>query len=243
MWCIRSRWISATSRGRPSLLASDVLRCVDGAQVLRVGATTQLPFTEADLECFLGRLKELRKMPISGGDLRAFLSKVEEALPKLGPDAAHLALTIFAELRCRQALYRCVYGLARLHTGRGSSHLLRAAQSCALKALQRRPCELMPKQLVRFCWSLARLGCRENALFEAFEVRLREVLDKLQYKELEALYNILTELERVNQWKLIHDVERAMESRGVDDTTKRTRKKPFRRRWTRADLMHTVVHK
>lgn len=41
-------------------------------------------------------------MPISGGDLRAFLSKVEEALPKLGPDAAHLALTIFAELRCRQ---------------------------------------------------------------------------------------------------------------------------------------------
>lgn len=35
----------------------------------------------------------------------------------------------------------------------------------------------------RFCWSLARLGCRENALFEAFEVRLREVLDKLQYKD------------------------------------------------------------
>lgn len=51
MWCIRSRWIAATSRaGRPSLLASDVLRCVDGAQVLRVGATTQLPFTEAAAE-------------------------------------------------------------------------------------------------------------------------------------------------------------------------------------------------
>ena len=35
----------------------------------------------------------------------------------------------------------------------------------------------------RFCWSLARLGCRENVLFAAFEVRLRDVLDKLQYKD------------------------------------------------------------
>lgn len=48
-------------------------------------------------------------MPISGGDLRAFLRKVEEALTRLscGPATgqaatAHRALTIFAELRCRQ---------------------------------------------------------------------------------------------------------------------------------------------
>jgi hypothetical protein len=43
------------------------------------------------------------------------------------------------------------------------------------------------------------------------------------------------------RWKLIHDVERAMASRGEDDSAKRPQKKPFRRRWTRADLMHTVL--
>ena len=32
---------------RPSLLAAEILRCADGAQVLRVGAATQLPFSEA----------------------------------------------------------------------------------------------------------------------------------------------------------------------------------------------------
>eukprot|EP00435_Cladocopium_sp_Y103_P029568 s7_g7.t1 len=263
MWCSRSvRRIAGTTaeaavRGsRPSLLAAEILRCADGAQVLRVGAATQLPFCEADLQCFLGRLKELRKMPISGGDLRAFLKKVEEALPMLSPETAHLALTIFAELRCRQgavfawplllenrsmlppsklaeavwaasavpsppkdllyqavglareltpqlpqlpdeALYRCVYGLARIHSGRGSALYLRSAQRCAVTLLQRRPLQLMPRQLVRFCWSLARLGCRENVVYDAFENCLREVLDKLQYKDLEALYSILTELERV----------------------------------------------
>lgn len=239
-------------------------------------------------------------MPISGSDLRSFLKKVEDSLPKLSPETAHLALTIFAELRCRQgavfawplllehraalpaaklaeavwaasavpsppkdllyqavglareltpqlpelpdeALYRCVYGLARIHSGRGSALYLRSAQRCAVQLLQRRPLQLMPRQLVRFCWSLARLGCRENVVYEAFENSLRDVLDKLQYKDLEALYSILTELERVNQWKLIHDVERAMASRGEDDSAKRPRKKPFRRRWTRADLMHTVL--
>lgn len=41
-------------------------------------------------------------MPISGSDLRSFLKKVEDSLPKLSPETAHLALTIFAELRCRQ---------------------------------------------------------------------------------------------------------------------------------------------
>ena len=46
------------------------------------------------------------------------------------------------------------------------------------------------------------------------------------------------------RWKLIHDVERAMESRYEDfSDNKRPRKQPFRRRWMRADLMHTVLSK
>ena len=47
-----SGWLPAVSPGgsrgnRPSLLAAEILRCADGAQVLRVGAATQLPFSEA----------------------------------------------------------------------------------------------------------------------------------------------------------------------------------------------------
>lgn len=47
----------AAQAARASLLEPELMRCVDGQQVLRVGAATQLPLTDADLHCFLGRLK------------------------------------------------------------------------------------------------------------------------------------------------------------------------------------------
>ena len=62
-----------------------------------------------------------------------------------------------------------------------------------------------------------------------FYVVLQDVLSMPRYPKITA------------RWKLIHDVERAMASRGEDESAKRARKKPFRRRWTRADLMHTVL--
>ena len=37
---------------------------------------------------------------------------------------------------------------------------------------------------MRLCWSLARLGCRENKVFEAFEQVLPGLLDQLQSKEI-----------------------------------------------------------
>ena len=43
---------------------------------------------------------------------------------------------------------------------------------------------------MRFCWSLARLGCRDDKVIEAFEVVLSDVLDRLQYKELEATQGV-----------------------------------------------------
>ncbi|CAJ1434795.1 unnamed protein product [Effrenium voratum] len=291
------------SRSR-SLLEPDIERCADCAAVLRVGASTSLPLGLVDLRCFLQRLKALKKMPHSGTDLRQFLAKVEEGLPAMGAEGAFLALSSFAELRCRQgavfawplvlqrrkelpatwlaesvwaasavpappkellyeavglardltgevktlpeeALYRVIYGLARIHTGRGSSELLKQAQRGALQLLRREPCKLAPRQRVRLCWALARLGCQNDELFEALELRLQPVLDRLQLKELEALYGILTELERVKQWKLIHDVERAIESRpeSAENDVKRPRKHAFRKRWTRDDLLHTVLPK
>ena len=142
-----------------------------------------------------------------------------------------------------EALYRCIYGLARIHTGRGSTELLRRAETSVTQMLGRRPCPLAPKQLVRLCWAMARLGCRDQRIFEALEARIGNVLNQLEVKELEALYGILTELQLVRQWKLIHDVERALESREDEAASmnKSARRKPFRRRWTRADLMHSVL--
>lgn len=45
--------------------------------------------------------------------------------------------------------------------------------------------------------------------------------------------------------KLIHDVERAIESRpeSAENDVKRPRKHAFRKRWTRDDLLHTVLPK
>eukprot|EP00438_Fugacium_kawagutii_P000997 Skav221374 [mRNA] locus=scaffold2286:240166:245711:- [translate_table: standard] len=139
-------------------------------------------------------------MPISGGDLRAFLGKVE------------------ALQRCRgdHALYRCIYGLARIHSGRGSAQLLRAAQGCAVRTLGH-PEALMPRQLV---------------------TNLRVLDSRCWFSQPQAAAEILLVF---GTWKLIHDVERAMKSRGDDESAKRPRKTPFRRRWTRADLMHTVL--
>ena len=61
---------------RASLLDMELQRCVDGAAVLRVGAQTQMQLTFADLASCLTRLRELKKMPASGSDLRQFLEKV-----------------------------------------------------------------------------------------------------------------------------------------------------------------------
>ena len=61
---------------RASLLDLELQRCVDGAAVLRVGAQTQMQLTFADLSSCLARLRELKKMPASGSDLRQFLEKV-----------------------------------------------------------------------------------------------------------------------------------------------------------------------
>ena len=225
---------------RGSLLDPELQRCADGAAVLKLAASTQLPLSSVDLESLLGRLTALRRMPIAGQDLRAFVAKVSALLPRLTADEAQRALCAFAALRCRQgalvawplvrqaplpperlaeavwaasavpsppkemlyeavglarqlapklqglgdeACYRLVYGTARIHTGRGSQELLRQAQLAALRLLRRRPLELRPKQLVRLCWSLARLGCQENKVFEAFEQVLPERLDQLQMKE------------------------------------------------------------
>ena len=62
---------------RASLLDLELQRCVDGAAVLRVGAQTQMQLTFADLSSCLARLRELKKMPASGSDLRQFLEKVQ----------------------------------------------------------------------------------------------------------------------------------------------------------------------
>ena len=160
-------------------------------------------------------------------------------------EAVGLAREVAAQTKLLpdEALYRLVYGLARIHTGRGSTELLRRAETAVTLALGRRPCPFAPRQLVRLCWAMARLGCRENRIFEAFEARIGDVLNHLQVKELEALYGILTELQLVRQWKLIHDVERALESREDEaaSANKSARRMPFRRRWTRADLMHSVL--
>ena len=144
-----------------------------------------------------------------------------------------------------EALYRCIYGLARIHTGRGSTELLRRAEASVTQSLGKKPCPFAPRQLVRLCWAMARLGCRDNRIFEGIENRIADVLNRLEVKELEALYGILTELKRVRQWKLIHDVERALESREDEaaSSNKSARRKPFRRRWTRADLMHSVLQR
>ena len=64
---------------RASLLEAELQRCADGAAVLRVGAQTQLQLTFADLQSFIARLRELKKMPPSGGDLRQFLEKAGQS--------------------------------------------------------------------------------------------------------------------------------------------------------------------
>ena len=99
MWRSRPLWLRAA---RGSLLEPELQRCGDGAAVLRLGASSQLPLTAVDLESFLARLTALRRMPIAGQDLRGFLAKVSALLPRLPAREAHRALTAFAALRCRQ---------------------------------------------------------------------------------------------------------------------------------------------
>lgn len=98
---------------------------------------------------------------------------------------------------------------------------------------------LTPTQQVRLLWALARLGCTETAVLAGLAKRLREVVGELKGKELEALYNVLTGLGMQPLYGLIHDIERALESRDEQqgEPNKAPRKKPFRRRWSRANVM------
>mmetsp|Transcript_47986 Transcript_47986/g.138939 ORF Transcript_47986/g.138939 Transcript_47986/m.138939 type:complete len:366 (-) Transcript_47986:116-1213(-) len=94
---------SDAGRHRASLFERELQRCADSAAVLRVGSSTQLPFGPSDLDAFLRRLGQLRRMPTAGGDLHGFVAKVRTSLPKCGVEVARSAVFRFAELRCRQA--------------------------------------------------------------------------------------------------------------------------------------------
>jgi len=69
------------------------------------------------------------------------------------------------------------------------------------------------------------------------------VISEFTDNELEALYKVFTDLCLVGQWRLIHDVERALESRGEPsgDPNKATRKFAFRKKWTRVNLTVPAV--
>ncbi|CAE8591685.1 unnamed protein product [Polarella glacialis] len=298
-----SKRIGTSGKAVASLFDVEMQRCADAAAVVKAGAQSDLPFSMADLQVFFSRLKVLKKMPRSGGELHRFVEKVQDALPTCGLDGAHLAMTSFAELRCRQGavaawplvmehrdkllpahfadsiwaassipsptkdimyeavglaaqmapqlaelpdsyLYRSIYGLARLSEGRGCGDFVRRAERAIPNVLrQPGPCTFNPSQLVKLCWAMARLGCREKKVFEIVEARLSDVVGELKNNELEALYGVLTDLQLVGQWKLIHDIERALEARQEQqgDPNKAPRRRPFRRRWTRASLMNPVA--
>ena len=86
---------SSLRAARASLLDLELQRCVDGAAVLRVGAQTQMQLTLADLRSFLARLRDLKKMPASGSDLRQFLEKARV----LAPEMLALSLVTLAMVR------------------------------------------------------------------------------------------------------------------------------------------------
>ncbi|CAK0872537.1 unnamed protein product [Prorocentrum cordatum] len=148
-------------------------------------------------------------------------------------------------------LYRSTYGLARLAGPRRCGEFWKRAERAAMSALrQRGPCVLGPSQLVRMCWAFARRGPPERQIFEALGPRLRAAVPELKDTELEALYSMLTELELVGQWRLIHDIERAMEARqqgpanekvpggagAAPGAHKKPRKRLYARKWSKVSL-------
>lgn len=301
--------------GQRSIFDEELRRCSDAASVLAVASSTSLPLMPVDLLAFFDRLKAVGKLPKSGAHLRHFVAKVKVGLVTAGPDMARLAVSDFADLRCRQGalvawpgvrlhvdeleplemaeaiwaasaipkpppelgpevetialrlapklgqlpqlplwLYRCTYGIARLSRGSRCQDFRRRAEQLLVPILERRGGSSLPpapffapSQLVRLCWALARLGSRNDDVFDALEPRLRHVVGELSDKELEAVYRILTDIGRSYQWKLIHDVERAMEVRedqSPGQPDKVARKANFGKKWTRVHPMtHSVLPK
>jgi len=293
--------LPVTRRGPISLFQRELRRCADSKAVLRAGSGTQLPLKLEDLQAFFGRLKEVGRLPKVGTELHHFVEKVKDALPACGAEGANLALTCFADMRCRQGtlvawpffirnldslaathlaqgiwsgsvvpnpprelirdvkgvaclvgprlaelpedlFYRCIYGLARISRGKNLEDFQRRAEKALVRLLHpSQHCGFRPTQLVHFCWAFSRLGSQPGAVFDALERPLRDIVGHLSDRELEALYGILTSQELVGQWKLIHDVERAMEARQeqwvTGDPNKAPRKTPFRRKWTRPSIM------
>lgn len=293
--------------GTASIFDEELRRCADAAAVLKVASSTRLPLGPEDLLAFFDRLKALGKVPRVGADLHAFVAKVQAGVASSGTAAAGLAVSRFAELRCRQGalaawpclqphlaqlepaevaeaiwaasaipkpplevvgqlqaaamllaprlgqlpetptlIYRCLYGIARVSRGtRCEEFRKRAERFLAVAFDAPGPCPLAPSQLVRLCWALGRMGCRKAEIFRALERRLRNVVGELSDRELEALYRVLTDLGRTDQWRLIFDTERAMEARQGQrpgDPNKAPRRRPFSRKWTRVSpLTHSAV--
>lgn len=148
----------------------------------------------------------------------------------------------FSGLSDLALVYRSIYGLARVTRGRGYEEFRKRAEKVVALLLRRKgPCDFSPTHLVRLCWAFARLGSKEEALYDALEARLHPVIAELSERELEALYGIFTRRGNTNQWKLIHDVELAMEDQqDAEDPNKRTRKQPFRKKWTRVSITDPI---
>jgi len=296
------RW----SRGE-SLFDGELRRCPDSLAVLRVGCSTRMQLGLVDLCAFFDRLKALGNMPKAGADLHKFVAKVREALLPCEAGGMQIALTNFAELRCRvgtldtwslimphlgelptaaladsvwaitavrkppvqvirevtglvsglrrlqglpaTSLYRCVYGLTRITRGAGCAAFRQRAELALMEILRREgPPAYTPQQLVRLCWAFARLGSRESLFFRALELHLQQVVQELSDKELEALYRVLTDLQLMGQWRLIHTLERAMEARQPSQLAgpgivveKAPRRHGFTRKWTRPDILFSVL--
>lgn len=175
------------------------------------------------------------------------LSAVPAPPPEIASELVGLAQRLAADvdgLPVHQ-LYRSVYGLARTSRGEGCAGFRAHAERAAIEGLKRtkRP-GLTPTQLVRLLWAFARLGSEEGRIFRRLEFCIRHVIDLLSTRELEALYGVLTELRLQDQWRLIFDIEQALESKhaaeGGDPITS-PRKRAFKKKWKRQSLSHTAA--
>eukprot|EP00927_Polykrikos_kofoidii_P072359 TRINITY_DN68488_c0_g1_i1.p1 TRINITY_DN68488_c0_g1~~TRINITY_DN68488_c0_g1_i1.p1 ORF type:complete len:487 (+),score=47.72 TRINITY_DN68488_c0_g1_i1:59-1519(+) len=158
-------------------------------------------------------------------------------------DAANMLAPRLSELSDPRFLYRAVYGIARVRRGKKCEEFRRHAERSIVHWLQQQgPCPFGPSQLVRLCWGIARLGSQDASVYRAFEPRLRAVVLELSDAELDALYGIFTDLERVEQRRLIHDIEMVLEQREDSrDPHKQKRKKPFTSKWTRVSISDSVL--
>lgn len=172
---------------------------------------------------------------------REVVRELEEAATALGP-----RLREIPDEDLPNKMYRCVYGLARASGGSRCEDFRRRSERVFSTMLSSRGVSpWQPSQLVRLCWSLGRLGCRHFEMYKMFEPLLWKAIPDLSDRELEALYRMLTDLQLTDQWKLIHDVERAMQVREETrsgDRDQAFRRRPFRNKWTRPNpLTHSAT--